>query len=100
MWWVIERSLGWNSIEVIQVSFVNPLGIATHVHSTRPSAGKWKTGAITMTSGLIFQPPSRHRNNSGGTLPFPPPAPPPPPLTHTPHSPCFYLPCAGAKHLT
>src|SRR3989442_9665759 len=74
---VIERSLGWNSIEVIQVSFVNPLGIATHVHSTRPSAGKRKPGGTAQERGFVCQPPHGDRPNGGGDYPFTTPAPAP-----------------------
>src|SRR5258706_13785072 len=65
MWWVTERSLGRTSIDVIQVSFVNPLGTVIHVHSTRPLAGTWKSGPFTITSGFVSHPYSRQGTGGG-----------------------------------
>ena len=59
MWCVTERSLGLISSDVINVSFVKPLGIVMSAHSTT-SLGVWagtrNAGPRTTMSGLICHP--------------------------------------------
>ncbi|PYR24518.1 MAG: hypothetical protein DMF92_22525 [Acidobacteria bacterium] len=71
-------SLGFSSIDVIQVSFVKPLGTTIEVHSITfwgGCAGTWNAGPLTITSGLICQPSAGHAMGAGASFGSPAGAP-------------------------
>src|SRR5438093_2787599 len=68
-------STGWNCIDVIQVSWVKWLGIATQNQSTTPVAGTSKSGPSRIISGSTSQPPDGHCLRGGASFGSPSGAP-------------------------